>query len=271
VAAGLARPRQFSGRPLFGPIARWLEHFESLPDHAALNRLAHAAGLVSGGGMPIRFVPHSEAGLMYEQQIFERGEIPTRAGNAHDFFNALCWLTFPRAKAAMNARHRAHLTPGTRGAVRDAATQLDECGVVVLTANRKLAEQLIGHEWHAAFWRVRDALQSQMRFLVFGHALYERLHAPYRGLCGKSVFLEVDQALIDAPIESQCAWADARLAECLAQSDFCASPRMLHPLPLMGIPGVTPDNECEAYYLDTSQFRPRRPNHGADGRTPWFG
>jgi hypothetical protein len=32
----------------------------------------------------------------------------------------------------------------------------------------------------------------------------------------------------------------------------------LRPVPLLGIPGMTPDNECGEYYDDTWQFRSGR-------------
>ncbi|HLO65211.1 MAG TPA: DUF3025 domain-containing protein, partial [Azonexus sp.] len=35
-------------------------------------------------------------------------------------------------------------------------------------------------------------------------------------------------------------------------------PHDFQPLPLLGIPGVTPENENPAYYDDTWQFRPGR-------------
>ena len=50
------------------------------------------------------------------------------------------------------------------------------------------------------------------------------------------------------------AFIAARLAATIG--DF--GPRSLAPLPLLGIPGVTADSECAAYYRDTRQFRPRR-------------
>jgi hypothetical protein len=37
-----------------------------------------------------------------------------------------------------------------------------------------------------------------------------------------------------------------------------AKPKDFHPLPLLGIPGATPDNEFSTYYDDTRQFRPLR-------------
>ena len=44
----------------------------------------------------------------------------------------------------------------------------------------------------------------------------------------------------------------------LGERNFLATPAALHPLPMLGIPGVVPENENPAYYDDASQFRPGR-------------
>jgi len=46
----------------------------------------------------------------YEPRCYLKGEVPTRAHNWHDLFNALVWLTFPATKAVINARHYHALT-----------------------------------------------------------------------------------------------------------------------------------------------------------------
>ena len=258
MGAGLS-PAALSARSLFEPLSKWLKPYDQLPDVATLDRLAAQLGRpVSGGGAPIHFVETTPQPEGYERQIFEHGQVPTRPDNWHDFYNALCWLAFPHTKAALNARHIRHLQPGTRGAVRDAATQFDECGVVVLHANPALAQALQSHEWVTAFWAERDALCAQMRFLIVGHALYERLATPHVGLCGKAVYLDVPQAVIDSPLDQQMQIADSCLSAQLADDTFAPHPRDFHPLPLLGIPGVTSDNEAEDYYRDARQFRPHR-------------
>ncbi|MEY3201241.1 MAG: hypothetical protein RIR70_791 [Pseudomonadota bacterium] len=158
-------PRQLAKLPLFGPIAPWLERFDTLPSLPTLNQIARDLKLTNAAGQPIVFVPEGDAGVPYERQVFERGEIPTRPGSWHDVFNALCWFAYPRTKAALNARHIAHLQPGPRGAMRDAATQFDECGLIVLHTHPPLAQCLMAHEWHQAFWQQREALMHSMRFL----------------------------------------------------------------------------------------------------------
>ena len=50
---------------------------------------------------------------------------------------------------------------------------------------------------------------------------------------------------------------DQRLAADVA-ADCLRHPRDLQPLPLLGIPGLTPESEDPAFYEDTWQFRPGR-------------
>jgi len=59
------------------------------------------------------------------------------------------------------------------------------------------------------------------------------------------------------PFAEQIAAVDSRLAADLASGRY-PRPRDFQPLPLLGIPGVTPENENPDYYEDTYQFRPGR-------------
>jgi len=70
---------------------------------------AHHPPITVQSGAPLRFVPQQRGKLpierQYEPRCYLNGEVPTRADNWHDLLNALVWLTFPKAKAAINARH----------------------------------------------------------------------------------------------------------------------------------------------------------------------
>lgn len=252
---GLAAPCP----PLFFPLAPWLERLPERPDAAAVARLAATAGLFTESGRRLRFVPPQPDGLAYERRIWERGEVETRPDNWHDFFNALVWLAFPRAKAALNARHRRAMAAvaAGRGEVRDAMTHFDECGLVVVAADVSLLELLRGFRWKPLFWERRAEVVRAMRFFVFGHATYEQLLAPFRGITAKAVLYEVGDDWLGQPLKRQLADLDARLAAELAAGRY-ASPRELQPVPLLGIPGMTPDNARGDYYDDTWQFRPGR-------------
>lgn len=263
---------ELAGRPLFEPVAGWLRHFGAAapPDAAALN--AALASLVpppcSAAGAPIRFVPPCRSPAGYEERIHATGAVETRPGNWHDFFNALAWLVYPRTKRALNGRHHAALLAqraagrGERGALRDAATLFDECGIAVVSAAPELLGLLRAHEWKRLFWTHRGDVARAMRFFVFGHATWDQLRAPFVGLTAKAVFLEVDAAWLAQPFAQQLADVDRRLAKIFSRCDACARPRDFQPLPLLGLPGVVPQSVSAGYYDDTRQFRPRRKEKG---------
>ncbi len=252
-----AAPGAF-GAPLFHPLRPWLDGMPPRPDTAALAALAARAGLRTAGGLPLRFTPPRDDGLAYETRIWTRGEVETRPDNWHDFFNGLVWLAFPRAKAALNARHvRAAAGAAGRGANRDAMTHFDECGIVVAGHRPELFELIRQFRWRELFWERRRELAGSLRCFVFGHATYEQLLAPFRGLTAKAVFYEVAPGWLDNPPARCRAEVDGFLAGQLGAGRY-AAPRELQPLPLMGLPGMTPDNEQAAYYDDTWQFRPGR-------------
>ena len=224
--------------------------------------MARERGLVTGGGVALRFVEPAGGPDGYEERAFLSGEIATRPGNRHDLFNALIWLVWPLAKAALNRRHHAALIAARRdgcagrGAQRDALTQFDECGVVVAGTSSDLWQVLCAHRWREVFVERREELLRSTRFQVFGHASHDALAAPFAGLCGKALFIEVDAAWLELPVAAALAPLDSRLAALFDGGDF--SPRDWQPLPLLGIPGATTDNEQPAYYDDTRQFRPPR-------------
>lgn len=258
----------FAGQQLFAPLRPLLDalgcsepaRLESL--NAACER--SAAVPLSAGGVPIRFVADRDDGFAYEERILLRGEVLTRLGNWHDYFNALVWLTLPRTKSALNLRHcRSLLSQRAagrveRGPARDAATQFDECGAVFVASDASLLDALRNHRWKELFSSRRADFVRRASVLVFGHALYDQLRRPFRGLCAKAVLVYKDRTWLEQSPARQCQELDAELGRLWAREDAFASPRELQPLPLLGIPGVVPESEDPAYYDDTQQFRPPR-------------
>ncbi len=229
------------------------------PTRAQLNEAARRRGTKGGGGILLQFLPPVADDLHYEERIFSSGIVATRENNAHDLFNALIWLAFPQTKAMLNRRHMLALREqgsAVRGSLRDALTQFDECGVIVAGTCPELWEAIGAHRWHEAFVMRREALCRTTRFIVFGHASHEALMSPFSGLCGKAVFLPLTEASLATFDHADTAVVDLLLARRLASTDF--SPRDWQPLPLLGIPGATPENEAATYYADTRQFRPAR-------------
>lgn len=253
--------------PLSNFLKPWLADGE--PTLAQLNEAARQRDVTSGGGMPLQFVRPVADGLSYEERIFSSGAVATREANAHDLFNALIWLIFPQTKALLNRRHVQALREQgraacslSRGPLRDALTQFDECGVIVAGTSPDLWEAICAHRWHEAFVIRRYELKRTTQFIVFGHASHEALMSPFNGVCGKAIFLPLNADCFAVIDDAGPAVLDERLARRLASADYLPrTPRDLQPLPLLGIPGATAENEAATYYADTRQFRPARTMH----------
>jgi DUF3025 family protein len=252
--------------PIFAPLAPLLARLprERFPGTGDLNALV-PAGTASGGGVVLRFVapgPPSRAfEARYEVRVFETGEVQTRAGDWHDLFNALVWITFPATKATFNRIHygemRARRGERQRGTARDVLTLFDEAGVLIACSDAGLAALLEAHEWKRLFWHRRDAVARAMRFFVFGHAIYEKALEPYPGVTAKALIVDVDEGFFSEPLERQLERMDRGAAAYFSSPAALASTRTLPPLPILGVPGWDSANASAAYYDDTAQFRPR--------------
>jgi len=238
---------------------------EDWPDHVALQRLLDDADVRVSSGLPLRLVP-AGGKASYERRVFESAELECRERNWHDLFNVLAWLAFPLSKAALNARHHAAWKTDAgagRGAVRDALTLFDESGLVVLSARQDLLQLIRDFRWKPLFWERRDAVISDMHFLPFGHALYEKMLSPYRGMTGHALLLEVDAETLALPMTELLSRVDGKLAELLADPQALQTTRQLAPLPVLGVPGWCSDNVRADYYDDTGYFRAGRSSRRA--------
>jgi hypothetical protein len=258
--------------PLLAPLYPVL-HKLNVSDFPSLQDLnKYLAGVQTPlrvqSGRVLHFVPQEKSGLGFEEQYeprcFLNGEVQTRSENWHDVFNALVWLTYPRAKAAINARHYQVLSQehvaneSQRGLVRDMATLLDESGVIVVCSNANLAALLKSFQWKTLFWQHREQVRAEMDFYIFGHGLYEKALQPYVGMTGQGLVVEVATEFFSWTLPQRLSYLDEKLADYLLQPEHGLSPRALHPVPLLGMPGWSKDNEKAEYYDNTAYFRPGR-------------
>lgn len=224
---------------------------------SVFNADAQHRRLCTGLGKPLRFVPQETlpADMAYEAFIAQTGGIPTR-DNLHDRYNALVWLAAPLTKALLNRlQHQEIIRLGgvtRRGSVRDALTIWDE-NLLVLVADEStdqsadlLKELLERRDWSGLFLKHRSKWHRQWHARLFGHALMEKLRKPFKAITAHVVIIQsyetswpaLDQALVD--------WLSA-------QKEL--SPRLLRPLPVMGIPGWCSENADPMFYFDLSVFR----------------
>ncbi|MDE2202202.1 MAG: DUF3025 domain-containing protein [Burkholderiaceae bacterium] len=222
---------------------------------AALNAHPATQAICTSGGHALRFIPQDmlPADTAYETHIATTGEVPTR-DNLHDLFNALIWLHWPRAKAALNARQaRVIMHDGVsaaRGTVRDAATLFDENALIFLHTDDAPERHLTGFDWQRLFVQGRDRWGTSCAVLPFGHALLEKLVAPYKSITAHAWPVRV------ATLQADRVSLDASLAQMLLHTEL--TPRDFRPLPVMGIPGWCAANWDAAFYADTAVFRAGR-------------
>ena len=221
----------------------WLGGERSL---ARLNALAEERRLATESGRPVRFVAPGAKDAYYEVQVYETGRVQTRPDSLHDYFNAMAWLAFPRTKARINAMHAAQipLEGGRRGRLRDLLTILDEGGAIVHCDDPALRSLLRNFEWKKLFWENRERVRQAMRVVVLGHAVLEQALEPYLGITCKSI-------LVAAASDS-----DAAAHAWLQDVGPDASPRMLAPLPVFGLPGWHPGSAAAEFYDQQRYFRP---------------
>jgi hypothetical protein len=266
--------------PWYGPYASALAELAPLARDGhwadclnALNRRAAQADLRNARGLPVRFTAEAPAeGMAYEARIHRDGLVHTRAGEGgwHDLFNALIWLAWPRTKAALNALQAdeiaRHGVGGRRGGLRDAATLFDENGVLVTMPPGAWCDAWSRHDWPALFVSGRARWLSAPP-LILGHALLDKLRAPYKAVCGHAWLLEVgamSAEAIDAPgapsgpevplAPDRLAALDARLAAALSAGALASG--RFRPLPVLGVPGWWPANQDPVFYDDAAVFRP---------------
>jgi hypothetical protein len=209
---------------------------------------------------PLRFVAQDELppGAAYEAHIAASGAVPTRT-NLHDFFNAAIWFAYPRIKAALNARQARQIAADgiqpSRGGVRDALTLFDENAVLLACADRSLSDALRAFDWHTLFVERRAAWGRACEARPFGHALLEKLVAPYKAITAHTWIVEVPPVYFDWPEAQRQTYLDRTVAPQVA---LLQSPRDFTPLPVLGIPGWWGANADAAFYADPQVFRSRR-------------
>jgi hypothetical protein len=234
-----------------------------------LTRQACLAAHVTGYGRPLSFIEQAElpAGTAYETHIAETGGVPTRR-NLHDFFNALVWFAHPRVKTVLNA-HQARAierdgVKGARGVERDFLTLFDENAVLFVCADPALSTALTAFDWGRLFVGERVAWGERCEVRVFGHALLEKLIAPYKACTGHAWIVAAPPEYFRWPRPRQDAWLDREVAASLEQGGLEA--RRYAPLPVLGVPGFWPDNADPLFYADAAVFRSGRRVRGSGGR-----
>lgn len=208
-------------KPLL-PIANPIIH--SRDWRQAINLAAESARLRNHQDLPVHFVPQAMLPhhVPYESFISATGAVPTRE-NAHDFLNALIWLSFPQIKSRLNALQTAEIAktdPAARniagqgrGKLRDAVTIFDENAALLLVEEKSLLDALRAHQWHEVFVARRTVFERNCEVWLFGHALIEKLVVPYKAITAHAWPVIVNEAFFTLPEQDKRAWVDTTISE----------------------------------------------------------
>jgi hypothetical protein len=254
--------------PWFAQFAARGERWQrgALTSYAALlaemNADASRMQQVTGRGQLLAFIAQDDLppGTAYEAHIASTGCVPTRY-NLHDFFNASMWFAFPRIKAALNARQSAAIEASgvgpTRGGVRDTLTVFDENALLFACADPALSAALRGFDWQTLLVAHRDAWGARCEVRCFGHALLEKLVAPFKTCTAHAWIVDVPADYFGWQTTARDGWLDEAVSATLLGTQPLTS-GMFAPLPVLGIPGWWSGNEAPAFYDDASVFRAGR-------------
>lgn len=230
-------------------LAPWRAQGQALAARVLTGALcAQALNTHCDGHAPVRFVPQEAlpAGEAYEAFIYRTRQVPTREG-LHDFFNGLCWLHFPRTKTRLNALQAEQIARSgvhsVRGAARDGITVFDE-NAAFFQCSDALWETLVAKDWQQLFVAQRHQW-AQAHFVLFGHALIEKLVTPRKGITAH---------VYRVPSSAEgLAAVDAWMAKDLSAEKLATKP-FAH-LPVLGVPGWWAANCEPEFYDDASVFR----------------
>jgi Protein of unknown function (DUF3025) len=253
------------GHPAYAAYARWLRGrpLDRWPSLGELNEWAVAAGLALPDGRPLAFIAARASplpALEYERRVALHGEIATRAGNLHDLCNAMAWLAFPRTKAALNAVHVGSArssTANARNRCRDAATLLDESGLIVACADAEILEAWRFHRWREAFWDRREERRTSLAAAAIGHGLIAKLAAPFRGITGRALVVPLAANELPQDPDALATALDTAALSALATLGIRLAPADLLPLPVAALPGWDTEKLGARLFDDTSVFRNR--------------
>jgi len=235
-----------------------------------INDLFTRLKLTNHRGLPLSLIDQAALPqeVAYESFISETGQIPTR-NNLHDFFNALVWLTFPKIKQQLNALQASQIASQgirkSRGSLRDAATLFDENAAFLVISNTPEGHEIMSaiqqHEWFSAFIDQREKFGHHAELWLFGHALMEKLSAPYKSITAHAWTVLAPSNFFSMNDMNRKHWLDKHISNALQmQKDHVKEKPWFTPLPVLGVPGWWTDQDHE-FYADTKVFRPKKLKH----------
>jgi len=122
-------------------------------------------------------------------------------------------------------------------------------------AGHALIAALRQHQWQQVFIEQGHMFATDAEVWLFGHALLEKLVRPYKAITAHTLVISVPESYFGLGDEARRAWIDQHVAADLTQQDALIG--RLTPLPVLGVPGWSRDQDQD-FYADAAVFRPKR-------------
>lgn len=200
----------------------------------------------------------------YEPRIYLKGELQTRLKNWHDFFNAMCWLQFPRIKASLNALHfecsKTRSAGTNRSPIENAIALFDECGAIIVADDDSMLDLIRNHQWKDLFWGNKEMFGKHVQCYVFGHAMHEKTLTPYIGMTAHAVLLKQSSDFFQKDYSEQLKEVDQIISDAWLNrlpNKGIKTTRDLQPFPLLGVPDWWNEDQDQAFYSNSEYFRPK--------------
>lgn len=245
-------------------LGQYWPQFKGLPDIGQFNavaqdyyNVAHTPIQRQVGFEPQRY------DVAYEDNVFKHKKVYTRSNSWHDFFNNITWLLWPKTKWAIVDTILAQFSLEKISSLKNRTpkqsflAQLDECGMLIVTACPDLIEHVQQHDWLDLFFHQR-ARHSLFEPIIFGHGLMEKALEPYVGMTGKAMMIIVKPQYFGLSTVLRLKFLDEVMSK-LIRSKYCPqSPRSLQPFPLLGMPRWHPNNVQKEFFDQKHYFRSKR-------------
>ena len=245
---------------------RKLASLGAWPNPEAYDDIVRATATEVDGGEQAcerpRFVSHDRVAVAfrggYEAYVAAERAVPTRPFHWHDFFNMAVWAHLPRLRWALNTIHTT-AGPGQvdprngRTPQQNRAAHFDETGLLVMSQDPGVLNDLAELRFKRVFWERRRELSDSTRFLLCGHGSMEALLAPRVGLMSKALLVELGEL---PPHDARGLRDIDRLLSERVQR-WRVKPDTLHPVPLLGVPGYHA-GQSSRFYDNARYFRARR-------------
>jgi len=202
---------------------------------------------------------------LYESRIYLKGELQTRLENWHDFFNAMCWLQFPKTKSTLNKLHfdtsLQRKEGSNRSPLENAIALFDECGAIIVADDEKYLELIRSHQWKEIFYDKKESWGTKnskpgIQCYVFGHAMHEKALTPYIGMTTHNILLVKEKDFFEKDYKEQLSELDNQIYDIWLNKKIKKT-KDLQPVPLLGIPNWY-SSQDENFYNNRDYFRPGR-------------